>query len=186
MSFNSKRSDVEAAKAEKAASGIHVSQLVRVLKFDSAALTVDVQPINKESIDGSYASAAAIMAVPVACLCCGDFVIRPWYKRGDVGLLIYGDNDIDAALQSDGKDVEPNTSRSHSPEDGVFVGGLALKGKTPSGLPDNALVLAAGSVYLAISPAGVTISGQLTVNGIDMGAHTHTAPGGGGSTSGPQ
>lgn len=186
MSYSSKRSDVDAAKAEKTASSVRVSQMVRVLKFDSAALTVDVHPINKESIDGSYASAAPIMAVPAACLCSGDYVIRPWYKRGDVGLLIVGDSDIDAALQSDGKDVEPNTSRSHSPEDGIFIGGIALAGKAPAGLPDNALVLAAGGTYLAISPSGVTISGQLTVNGVDMGAHTHTAPEGGGTTSGPQ
>ncbi|MFQ8759036.1 MAG: hypothetical protein ACLSAF_05905 [Intestinimonas sp.] len=97
-------------------------------------MTVDVQPLVKEAIDGSYASAAPILGLHIACLCVGDYVIRPWYKRGDVGWVIVADFDSDAALQT-GREAEPNTRRNHAPEDSLFLGGVCPAGRAPQGLP---------------------------------------------------
>lgn len=105
-------------------------------------------------------------------------MIRPWYKRGDVGWVIVADFDSDAALQT-GREAEPNTRRNHAPEDSLFLGGVCPAGKVPQGLPGDALVLAAGSVYLAVSKTGITIHGDVTISGtleasgIEMTTHTH-------------
>ena len=108
--WTSKRSDLRAAQSEKDREAVRVSMPVQVLAFYPDTMTVDVQPLVKEAIDGSYASAAPILGLHIACLCVGDYVIRPWYKRGDVGWVIVADFDSDAALQT-GREAEPNTRR---------------------------------------------------------------------------
>lgn len=112
--WTSKRSDLRAAQSEKDREAVRVSMPVQVLAFYPDTMTVDVQPLVKEAIDGSYASAAPILGLHIACLCAGDYVIRPWYKRGDVGWVIVADFDSDAALQT-GREAEPNTRRNHAP-----------------------------------------------------------------------
>ena len=88
MSYGSRQSDLRAAESEKNRAGVRVSMPVKVLAFYPDKMTVDVQPLVKESIDGQYASAAPLMGLRAACLCAGEFTIRPWYKRGDVGWVI--------------------------------------------------------------------------------------------------
>lgn len=183
MSYGMYRSDKNAAHDEKLTRSVRVSILARVEAFDPGTMTVNVQPLVKTNIDGKFESQPMLVGIPVGTLCMGDFVIRPWYKRGDVGIVIIGDSDMDLALES-GEEAEPNTTRSHAPEDGVFYGGIGTKGKIPKGLPDNALVLAADGTYLAVTPGGIEIKGTLTVDGIVMNTHTHTAPNG--VTSGPR
>jgi hypothetical protein len=190
MSFSRKQSDLRAAQSEKDRAAVHVAMLVKVLAFYADTMTVDVQPLNKEKIDGQYASAAPLMGLRVACMCAGDYVIRPWYKRGDIGVVIVMDTDTDAALKT-GAEAEPNTERNHAPEDGIFVGGVCPAGAVPAGLPADALVLAAGGTYIAIQPTGVTIvgdvtiAGSLTASGIDLTTHIHDGDSGG-VTSGPR
>ena len=207
MSYGSKQSDLRAAESEKNRAGVRVSMPVKVLAFYPDKMTVDVQPLVKklvdiplmadaatkmvkESIDGQYASAAPLMGLRVACLCAGEFTIRPWYKRGDVGWVIVSDFDADAVLQT-GAEAEPNTARNHAPEDGLFVGGVCPDGKAPTGLPGNAVVVAAGGTYIAVSADGVKINGNVTVTGtlsaggIEMTTHTHPGDSGG-TTGGPQ
>ena len=50
-------------------------------------------------------------------------------------------------------------------EGGVFVGGVCPDGKAPTGLPGNAVVVAAGGTYIAVSADGVKINGNVTVTG---------------------
>ena len=78
-----------------------------------------------------------------------------------------------------------------APEDGLFVGGVCPDGKAPTGLPGNAVVVAAGGTYIAVSADGVKINGNVTVTGtlsaggIEMTTHTHPGDSGG-TTGGPQ
>ena len=164
MSSRSTRSDANAARSEKQKAAVHVSLLVKVLAFDNDAMTVDVQPLNKILIDGEYVNDTPLLGLPVACISSGDYIIRPWYKRGDIGMVIILDGDSDNALQT-GDEAEPNTERNHALEDGVFLGGICTAGNAPQGLPDNALVLAAGGSYIALGANGITISGNVTING---------------------
>lgn len=164
MSFGSKQSDLRAAQSEKDRAAVRVSMPVQVLAFYPESMTVDVQPLIKESIDGQYASAAPLMGLRVACLCAGGYVIRPWYKRGDIGWVIVSDYDTDTVMQT-GAEAEPNTERNHAPEDSLFIGGVCPVGMAPKGLPDNALVLASGGVYMAINNEGIKIKGNVTISG---------------------
>lgn len=164
MSFGSKQSDLRAAQSEKDRAAVRVSMPVQVLTFYPDSMTVDVQPLIKERIDGQYASAAPLMGLRVACLCAGEYVVRPWYKRGDIGWVIVSDFDADAVMQS-GKEAEPNTERNHAPEDGLFIGGVCPAGTAPKGLPNEALVLAAGGVYVAIKKTGIEIVGDIKITG---------------------
>ena len=159
--------DNKSAREERLAANLRVAELVKVVRFDAQTMTIDAQPL-----------------VQVAALSMGDFTIRPWYKKGDIGLIVICDKDIDAAL--DGKIAEPPTDRNHDITDAIFVGGIAKGGKAPSGLPSNALVLAAGGTYIAVKPDGIEINGTLKLNGVDMGNHTHVAPAEGRETGGPQ
>lgn len=176
--------DNKSAREEKLAGNLRVAELVKVVRFDAQTMTIDAQPLVQTNIDGVMANQPQLTGVPVVALSMGDFTIRPWYQKGDVGLIVICDKDIDTAL--DGEIAEPATSRNHDISDAVFIGGIAKGGKAPSGLPSGALVLAAGSTYIAIKPDGVEISGVLKLNGVDMGSHTHVAPAEGGETGGPQ
>ena len=175
--------DNRSAREENLSGGLRVAELVKVVRFNAESMTVDAQPLVKVSIDGTMANQPRLTGVPVAGLCMGDFAVRPWYKKGDIGLVIICDKDIDAALE--GKITEPATSRNHDMTDAVFVGGIAKGGKAPSGLPDNALVLSAGSTYIAVKPDGIEVSGKLMLNGVNISEHTHSIPTGG-DTGGPQ
>lgn len=102
----------------------------------------------------------------------GDYVIRPWYKRGDVGWVIVADFDSDAALQT-GREAEPNTRRNHAPEDSLFLGGVCPRRQGTPGAAGDALVLAAGSVYLAVSKTGIAIHGDVDIRG-ELTTHKRT------------
>lgn len=171
---------------QKISSGVRVAMLVSVLAFNASEMTVNVQPLVKKQIGGSFQSQPPLMGVPVACLCAGSFAIRPWYQRGDMGMVIISDHDMDQVLET-GAEAEPNTRRSHAPEDSIFIGGVCAMDNAPQGYPDNALVLAAGNAYIAVSSEGITISGGLTVDGVSFGSHRHggVEPGGG-TTGSPQ
>ena len=65
--WTSKRSDLRAAQSEKDREAVRVSMPVQVLAFYPDTMTVDVQPLVKEAIDGSYASAAPLMGLRAAC-----------------------------------------------------------------------------------------------------------------------
>ena len=55
MSYGSKQSDLRAAESEKNRAGVRVSMPVKVLAFYPDKMTVDVQPLVKESIDAFVA-----------------------------------------------------------------------------------------------------------------------------------
>ena len=87
---------------------------------------------------------------------CNNWVVRPWFKEGDVGLLVYLDHDIDKVVD-DGKESDPNTERNHSDSDAIFVGGIVLGQKdiadlASNGCPDESLALGSvdGKHWIAI------------------------------------
>ena len=96
----------------------------------------------------------------------GGFVIRPVYKAGDIGVVVYLDRDSDAVIAG-GAEADPNTERLHSGDDAVFVGGIRTGGNSISGLPAGSLSLGTsdGGVSLSISPSGIDIKGNVTITG---------------------
>lgn len=76
-------------------------------------MTVDVQPLSKHLQNGKYESQPPILSIPVACTRSGGFIIRPWIKAGDVGVVLYLDHDMDSTV-SGAKEAQPLTERNHA------------------------------------------------------------------------
>lgn len=180
----------------KLAESICVAAVVQVMKFDSAKMTVDVQPLSKHLENGSYESQPPILSVPVACTRSGGFIFRPWFKAGDTGVVVYLDHDSDSTVAG-GKEAEPITERNHSTSDAIFMGAIVSGSYTVKGIPDESVTLSTedGSIYIAVKKDGIEIKGDVTVDGKitatkDVlseenvsGAH-HTHPGCSGGTTG--
>ena len=151
---------------KRLAESICVAATVKVVAFDPAKMTVDVQPLSKHLQNGKYESQPPILGVPVACTRCGGFITRPWIKVGDTGVVVYLDHDMDSTVTG-GKEAKPLTERNHATTDAIFIGAIVAGSYSSSGLPADSLVLATenGSVYVAVSAAGVAIKGNLTVTG---------------------
>jgi hypothetical protein len=137
---------------------VNVSAVVKVISFDPGKMSVTVQPLSKYLEGGEYKSQPQILGVPVSYTKSGGFIIRPWIKPGDIGLLVYVDHDIDNAVAtaSEGK---PNTERNHSTTDAVFVGAVVPGNKPMSGIPDEAVVISTddASTYIAITNGSIII-----------------------------
>ena len=135
----------------KLAESICVAAVVQVMAFDSAKMTVDVQPLSKHLENGSYESQPPILGVPVACTRSGGFIFRPWFKSGDTGVVVYLDHDSDSTVAG-GKEAEPITERNHSSSDAIFVGAIVSGSYTVKGIPDESLALASedGQIYVAV------------------------------------
>lgn len=153
----------ERARDQKLAESICVSATVRVIKFDKEKMTVNVQPLSKHLENGSFESQPPILCVPVAVTRIGGYIIRPWIKEGDVGVVVYLDHDSDATV-SGGKEARPQTTRNHSTGDAIFIGGIVSGGYTVKGLPDDALVLAKedGSSYVSLEQDKIAIKNKGT------------------------
>ena len=166
MPRQNRKQAYEDAKKQADAAGLCVADVVKVLAFDEAALTVDVQPITRYPDEDTFQTKPPVLAVPVATIYGGGFVIRPVYKAGDIGVVVYLDRDSDAVIAG-GAEADPNTERLHSGDDAVFVGGIRTGGSSISGLPAGSLSLGTsdGGVYLSISPSGIDIKGNVTITG---------------------
>ena len=166
MSRQSPKRAYEDAKDQAVAAGFCVADIVKVISFDEEAMTVDVQPITRFPDEDGFQPKPQVLSVPVAMVYGGGFVIRPVYKAGDIGAVLYLDRDSDAAI-SGGAMADPGTERLHSGDDAVFMGGIRAGGNTIAGLPSGALCLgrADGSVYLSISASGVEIKGNVKITG---------------------
>jgi hypothetical protein len=162
---------VENQEQRTLAQSIHVGALCRVEEFDSAKMTVKVQPLSKALDGGVYRSPPPILNVPVAIIRGGGLILRPWYKSGDLGVLLFCDHDIDRIMEA-GAEVQPNTERNHAEEDAVFVGAFTPASNPVTGLPSEAIVMAAegGAVYVAVSKDKITFKGPIEI----IGDITHT------------
>lgn len=150
----------------KLAESICVAATAKVLSFDPAKMTVNVQPLSKHLENGQYESQPPILQVPAAGTRGGGFIFRPWFKAGDVGVVLYLDHDIDSTV-SGGKEAEPLTERNHATSDAVFIGGIVSGSFRVKGLPAESLALGTedGSIYVAVTKSGVVINGDVQVNG---------------------
>ena len=129
MPRQNRKQAYEDAKKQADAAVLCVADVVKVLAFDEAALTVDVQPITRYPDEDTFQTKPPVLAVPVATIYGGGFVIRPVYKAGDIGVVVYLDRDSDAVIAG-GAEADPNTERLHSGDDAVFVGGIRTGGSS--------------------------------------------------------
>lgn len=144
MARQSKKRAFEDAQAQSTASSICVADIVKVVAFDEANMTVDVQPITRYPDEDSFQTKPQVLAVPVAMIYGGGWAFRPVYQAGDIGVVLYLDRDSDAVIAG-GAEADPNTERLHS-------------GMTPSSWG----VSASGPTPFLASPPGPSAWGPLT------------------------
>ncbi len=160
----SREFSVRQAAQRKMAEEIHVADMVEVMEFYPEDMTVDVKPLVMAVREDGFASRPPVLKVPAATLGSGEFFIRPWYRPGDVGVILYLDYDSDNALAS-GLESEPLTTGCHSGRDGVFIGGLLCGCSPAEGLPEETVVIGAGENYMAFGKEGITVHGKMVVDG---------------------
>lgn len=104
--------------------GIHSCMLGKIDKFDGKKMKADIIPLVRD-VDkaGEKEDIELLIEVPVSLVKAGPFVIRPPYKEGDIVLVVFADNDIDNVLLS-GDVSDPNSTREHSLDDAIVVGGV--------------------------------------------------------------
>lgn len=143
--------------------GVRVSALCKVTKFDASTMTVDVQPLSKALDGGVYRTPPPVLGVPVAMIRGGGFFLRPWYKSGDVGVIVYADHDIDRIAEA-GQECQPNTERNHGDEDGIFVGAFIPKNNPVTGVPDESIVIATegGNLQICMEKDKITVKNEET------------------------
>ena len=150
--------------------------------------------------DGLMENRPLLIEVPVSFIKAGPFVIRPPYKKGDIVLVVFADEDIDNVLLS-GSVSEPNSTRKHSLDDAIIVGGIMPFTQT---LPnehiedlviakddfttkivvkeDGEIIIQGGKVYLGSEDAeeGIPLG-----NALKQWLDNHTHPYDGGETQSP-
>ena len=175
---------------------INSCMLGRIETFDASKMKANVVPLVKNK-DGNK---PMLIEVPVSFIKAGPFLIRPPYKKGDIVLVVFADEDIDNVLLS-GNISEPNSTRKHSLDDAIIVGGIMPFTQT---LPnehiedlviakddfttkivvkeDGEIIIQGGKVYLGSEDAeeGIPLGDKLK-----QWLDNHTHPYDGGETQSP-
>lgn len=151
---------------KKLMESVCVAAVVRVMGFDSSKMTVDVQPLSKHLQNGRYVSQPPILSIPVAFTRSGGFILRPWVKVGDTGVVIYLDHDLDSAVAG-AKETKPLTERNHATTDAIFIGGIVAGNYKVSSLPEESLTLSTedGETFIAVTKKNVQIKGDVVITG---------------------
>lgn len=131
----SKRYALEQARKREVQKSICVAELAQVMEFYSDDMTVDVKPMVKAEQGDAFTERPPVLKIPVIMLGSAEIPVRPWYKAGDVGLIVYLDQDSDNVLLT-GADSEPQTMGYHTGEHAVFVGTI-LCGEMMLEMPEN-------------------------------------------------
>ena len=176
--------------------GINSCMLGRIETFDASKMKANVIPLVKNK-DGDK---PMLIEIPVSFIKAGSFLIRPPYKKGDIVLVVFADEDIDNVLLS-GNISEPNSTRKHSLDDAIVVGGIMPFTQT---LPnehiedlviakddfttkivvkeDGEIIIQGGKVYLGSEDAeeGIPLGDKLK-----QWLDNHTHPYDGGETQSP-
>lgn len=106
--------------------GMHNCLMARIETYDPVTMQADVTPLYKQKYkDGKEEQMPMIIALPVAHLKAGPFIIRPPYKRGDIVMVAFSDYSTEEVLISGGSHA-PRSSRKHSIDDGIVVAGIMV------------------------------------------------------------
>ncbi len=180
----SKSYALEQAKIKGMKKSICVAELVQVVAFYPDDMTVDVIPMVKEKQEDSYIERSPLLKIPVLLLGSLDIPVKPWYREGDVGLVVYLDQDSDNVLESGGIS-EPLTKGYHTGEHGIFIGTILSGGNmlempgqpgekaVSAGMPGHYIAVTEKEISIQTSKTvkikgEVRIEGSLYVNGVSV------------------
>lgn len=181
-----------------------------IQSFDPNTQTVTVQPtiqedvLDPKTLESKPQSLPLLVDVPIIVPRAGGFALTLPIRQGDECIVLFQDFCFDAWWQNGGtKNTQPD-KRRHDLSDGVALLAPTSQPKVLSNYSTTSAQLRTedGSQYIDLSSNGIALKGNVTVDGtltttgsmtvpsaeiggIAMTTHTHVAPNGGGTTSGP-
>jgi Phage protein Gp138 N-terminal domain len=174
-------------------SGLWTAMPGIVQSVDFSAMTCTVQPSIKGSIqafDGLVQSVnyPLLLDVPIVFPQAGGFILTFPMAMGDEVLVVFASRCIDAWWQSGGTNNLPMEARMHDLSDGFCIPGPRSQPNVISGISADSVQLRSndGTSYVEIqasgninivAPTGLTITGNLVVDGTITGTDIKTAAG---------
>jgi hypothetical protein len=153
-------------------SRLNVATLVKVVAVStsggvSPVGTVDVLPlVNQVAGDGSAVPHTTIFGLPYLRIQGGANAVIVDPKVDDIGFCVFADRDI-SSVQASGAQGNPGSARRFDMADGLYFGGWNLS-TTPVNylqVNDSHIQAVFGSTSVVIDGSGITLNGNLTVNG---------------------
>jgi hypothetical protein len=140
---------------------LRVSIPVKVLKYNTEAQTVEIQPLIRKkykTVDGvgNVVDTPVIPDVPIEWPSTnnGEASLTFPLKEGDLGRAAFMDRSIAEWLAGDGSMVTPTDPRTHDISDAVFIPGLRPLGSPLSDVSEDDIVLKNGDLTMSIDPNG--------------------------------
>jgi len=163
-----------------------------IQSFDASTQTATVQPAIRERVfngggDPEWVNLPLLLDVPVVIPRAGGFALTLPVQKGDECLVIFADMCMDAWFSNGGIQNQIE-KRRHDLSDGIAIVGLWSQPRKIANYSMAAAQLRTddGSAYISLSNNKINIvAPTVEINGINFNTHTHTAPNGGGKTSGP-
>lgn len=107
-------------------SNIHTCMLGKIKTFDHKKMKAEVIPLYKHvAEDGKIEERKPLIEVPVSFMYVNGFYIRPPYKKDDLVIIIFSEEDMDKVLVS-GDEEQPNSNRKHDISDAIIIGSWKL------------------------------------------------------------
>jgi hypothetical protein len=162
-----------------------------IQSFNADTQTVTVKPAIREKVINadlteSWVELPLLVDVPIVLPRAGNFILTMPITAGDECLVIFGDVCIDA-WYSLGKIQNQIDKRRHDLSDGFALLGCWSQPNVIPNYSTNSVQLRneAGTSYIELKDAQINlVAASVKINNKEFSTHTHSAPSGGGTTSG--
>lgn len=158
---------------------ILIGAVCRIERFDREKLVADVQPLIMQTLpDGSVKDLPLLCNIRCGTIGCGDYVIRPDYKKGDLVWVAFATYDIYTGLKGEKSDAEgglfawqnasvvcsmPRTGAplpaSMNDKDGLLI--AHTSGNAIEQILSDKIVFHFGDEKTTISAAGIVSTGEI-------------------------
>ncbi|MGO4496428.1 Gp138 family membrane-puncturing spike protein [Paenibacillus sp. 2RAB27] len=163
-----------------------------VQSFDPETQTVNVQPalrekVMDEKLEPRWEELPLLLDVPVVIPRAGGFALTLPIQPGDECLIMFTDMCIDAWF-SNGDIQNQIEKRRHDLSDAFAILGIWSQPRKLSNYSTTSAQLRSddGSTYINMANGEIDlVASTVKINGINFATHKHTAPSGGGTTTGP-
>jgi hypothetical protein len=167
---------------------VRTINLARVVSLGETGF-INIQPlVSMADSQGNATNHGTINNVPYFQPRSGTFGIDLVPMIGDVGIVLFCDRDISAALASLALGPPPS-GRQFDMADAIYLGGLGISAALTAGITINAMGISMADTFgntIAMTAAGIAITGSsVKINGIDFSTHTHGGVTTGSDPTGP-
>jgi len=139
-------------------SEIQQGMICKIDKFDKKKMKADVKPLYKETNEiDEEVDLPVIPDIPVMFIKCGDYYIRPDYKKDDLVWVGFATYDIEDALCEDEKSL---SKKMNNLENACVLGGIAKTDwQNPDNFDNDGLLIGHkdGTMYINLTDSNIDI-----------------------------